>query len=117
MIEGFFDRRRELVALGVLLVDARLGPTDLDRAMREWLDEKGIPFVVAASKMDKIGGDGRLGLAGVLEDWLHAAGACRGFVLTSAKTGLGIRETWRHLDGALADRRSGVKGEGWISVS
>jgi transcription termination factor Rho len=38
MIEGFLQRRRDDIALAVLLVDARHDPTGLDRTMGQWLE-------------------------------------------------------------------------------
>lgn len=40
--------------LVVLIVDARHQPTKLDRQMVEWMVDHGIPFLVAATKIDKV---------------------------------------------------------------
>jgi len=117
MIEGFLDRRRERILLGILVVDARLGATDLDRTMQEWLATNRIPFLVVATKSDKLSGSERTVAVRVLESWLKAVGACRGSVLASAKTRLGIREIWRHLDGAFVGERSRIKVMGWTSAN
>jgi GTP-binding protein len=96
MVEGVLQRRRERIAMGVLLVDARHPPTDLDRTMRDWLEDRGLRYVVAVTKADKLSGNGR-GAA------LREATATLGGepVLASAVSGLGIREIWARLDAAL----------------
>ena len=43
----------------MLVVDARQGPTELDRAMRDWLVGERIAFLAAATKADKLSGNGR----------------------------------------------------------
>jgi len=115
MVEGFLERWEGSIALAVLLVDARLGPTDLDRTMDEWLRAKGMPRVVAATKADKISGNARGTLLRALGEWLHAGPSPAGesALLVSARSGLGIRDLWRHLEQALAGARD--KGDGWTS--
>ncbi len=40
--------------LVLLIIDARIPPTDLDADMAAWLQDNGIPFVVITNKMDKL---------------------------------------------------------------
>lgn len=96
MVEGMLERRRERIVSGVLLVDARHPPTDLDRTMRDWLEDRGLAYVVAVTKADKLSGNGRTGA-------LQAARKALGGepILASAVTGLGVREIWARLDAAL----------------
>jgi len=101
MVEGFLERSRERVALAILLVDARHGATPLDRIMRDWLESSGVRYLVAATKSDKLSGSSRAEARRALERELAGSTLSEGAVLTSARTGLGIREIWRHLDGAL----------------
>ena len=96
MIEGVLARRRERIVLGVLLVDARHPPTDLDRAMGSWLKERELPYVVAVTKADKLSGNGR---AAARQGVASALGGEP--ILASAVTGLGVREIWTRLDTAL----------------
>jgi GTP-binding protein len=105
MIEGVLQRRRERIASGVLLVDARHVPTQLDRTMREWLREYGLDPVIAVTKVDKLSGNGR-------EAARRAAAEALGGepILASAVTGQGIREIWARLDLAL-------RGRTWTSES
>lgn len=53
MIRDYLWRTEEL-ALVVLIIDARIGPTDLDRDTIEYLQSGGIPFVMVANKIDKL---------------------------------------------------------------
>jgi GTP-binding protein len=96
MIEGVLERRRDRIAMGVLLVDARHPPTELDRVMRDWLEERRLRYLVAVTKADKLSGNGR---AAALRAAREALGGEP--ILASATTGLGIREIWTRLDAAL----------------
>ena len=53
MIEEFFHTRRQ-IALAVQIVDARLGPTELDNTMMGWLDFYKVPFLLILTKADKL---------------------------------------------------------------
>ncbi len=53
MIEKYFYTRENL-KLVILLVDSRHEPTKLDIMMKEWLDSLGIPYIVVATKADKL---------------------------------------------------------------
>jgi GTP-binding protein len=56
MVEKYLASRSNLV-LCVLITDARHKPTDLDLQMIEWLRAKAKPFIIAATKADKLGGN------------------------------------------------------------
>lgn len=51
--ERYLGKRQEL-ALGILLVDARRTPSDDDRAVLAALYDMGVPLVVVATKVDKL---------------------------------------------------------------
>ncbi|WP_457569027.1 ribosome biogenesis GTP-binding protein YihA/YsxC [Desulfurobacterium sp.] len=53
LIESYLTDRDKLKGV-FLLVDAKVGPTDKDVMMREWLDYYGIPYCVVATKIDKL---------------------------------------------------------------
>lgn len=53
MIEGYLTSRESLRGV-VSLVDAEVGPTDLDLQMMEWLESQSIPFMTVATKADKV---------------------------------------------------------------
>lgn len=53
MIERYLTGRQPL-RLVVLLLDIRRNPTDLDLQMQEWLDHYEIPYLLVATKADKL---------------------------------------------------------------
>lgn len=116
MVDGFLERRREHIALAVLLLDARREPSELDGVMKDWLEAKGVPHVVAVVKTDKLAGNARAVAARTLERWLAAPRQPAPGLLVSAHTGVGIRELWTHLDRALAKKDPSDRGERWTSV-
>jgi len=101
MIDGFLKRRRERIALAVLLLDARHDPTDQDAQLRDWLVAKRIRFLAVATKSDKLSGNGLARMKRVFRDRFGNEGVSEAPVMASAKTGRGIKEIWRHLDEAL----------------
>ena len=90
LIESYLLSRGAL-ELSVLLVDARRGWMEMDVELREWLEAHGRPYVVAVTKVDKLGSQKekhqsrqalREGYAGELLE-------------CSAVTGRGVREIWQ----------------------
>ncbi len=53
LIESYLKERNTLKGV-FLLVDSRVGPTEKDRQMKDWLDFFGIPYVIVATKVDKL---------------------------------------------------------------
>ncbi len=53
LIEDYFHQRRDNIALVLVLVDAKVGPTPDDAAMVEWLEYLGLPYAVVLTKTDK----------------------------------------------------------------
>lgn len=86
MTEGYLENRGELCAV-VQLVDARHGPTELDRMMIDWLRDSQKPFLLVFTKADKLS---RSKLNGALNR-IEASGefAEIAFVPFSAPTGQG----------------------------
>lgn len=56
LVDGYFTSNPniDLLRLVVQLVDSRHGLTDDDRSMVEFLNETGIPYIVVATKTDKL---------------------------------------------------------------
>jgi GTP-binding protein len=105
MVEGFLNRRRDAIALAVVLVDARHEPSDLDRTMLTWLVDRDIPCIVTGVKADKLSGNDRAKAAAALRrTFPTAAGGVPPF-LVSAVTGLGLKDVWRQVDAAIAAHR------------
>lgn len=101
MVEGVMERRRRRIALAVLVVDARRPPTEMDLAMREWLESKRVPYVVAATKSDKLSAAERKQASQWLAQAFGSAAAAGAPPVLVSETGTGIRELWNVLDSAL----------------
>ena len=56
MIEQYLAARPNLV-LSILISDLRHEPTRLDLQMKEWLSSRGKPFIIVATKADKLSGN------------------------------------------------------------
>ena len=52
-IKKYLENRKNLMCLFVLL-DSRLKPQKIDMEFMQWLGEKGIPFVMCFTKLDKL---------------------------------------------------------------
>jgi len=53
MLDNYFQNRQNL-GLVILLVDSRHKPSQLDVVMKQYLESLGIPYIVVATKMDKL---------------------------------------------------------------
>lgn len=53
MVEGYLVGRKSLCMV-YLLVDAEVGPTDLDHQMLDWLGTNNLPYRIVATKCDKV---------------------------------------------------------------
>jgi GTP-binding protein len=96
LIESYLLRRRAL-KLSVILLDARRGWMEKDLELRDWLEAHQRPYMVAATKYDKLGSQRekhqsgqalRNGYAGELLE-------------CSAVTGRGVRELWQAISKIL----------------
>jgi GTP-binding protein len=58
LIENYLAERKQLV-LSILVVDARHEPSPLDLQMKSWLQHFGIPYLVVATKVDKLSANDR----------------------------------------------------------
>jgi len=86
---------RAPLALGVLLVDLRHDPTDGDETMRDWLEHEEVPYVVAATKADKLGrGEAERRRRAIENGFGRTA---RRVFAVSAETRAGIDELWKTL--------------------
>jgi GTP-binding protein len=81
---------RDSLKLCVLLLDARRGWMDKDRQLREWLEHQGRPYIVVATKIDKLTQSERQrGLAAIRKE------SGGDIFPVSAPTGRGVRELWQ----------------------
>lgn len=102
MIEGYLDGRRS-IRMVFALVDAKVGPTELDLAMLRWLRSRALPFRVVAAKADQVKASRSLKQRCAVAQALSLPPAELAWV--SAKDGQGMRalnaEAW-----ALLERRT-----------
>jgi GTP-binding protein len=95
---------REALAVCVFLVDARHEPQPGDLTLREFLDQEGLPYVLVATKADKLGRGERARRIAALRKGLGARALAVAAV--SAETGDGIDDLWRTLRRAAAQPRT-----------
>ena len=99
MVEKYLATRANLV-LSILITDSRHGPTELDLLMKEWLEARGKPFIIIATKADKLSSN-------QLRASLVRASAVLGsneLVAYSAVTGSGGARLWKEITTRIADR-------------
>jgi GTP-binding protein len=94
---------RDALALCVFLVDARHEPMEGDEMLRAWLEDRRLPYVLAANKADKLGRGEQARRVSALRKW---AGPCgRDVIAVSARDGMGIDSLWAVIRGAAAQQR------------
>jgi GTP-binding protein len=91
--------RRSALALCVFLVDARHEPMEGDLRLREYLEHQDLPYVVAATKCDKLGRSESLRRREALRKGL-GRGALD-VLAVSGTTGEGVDQLWRTIRAAL----------------
>lgn len=103
MIEKYLATRPNLV-LSILITDLRHEPSKLDLLMRDWLIGKGRPFVIVATKADKLSSNQR-------RTNLSRASAVLGkenpIIAYSAITRSGADRIWKEITTRVADFGSG----------
>jgi len=99
MIEKYLATRPNLM-LSILITDLRHEPSTLDLLMRDWLIEKGRPFVIVATKADKLSSNQR-------RTNLSRASAVLGnenpIIAYSAVTRSGADRIWKEITTRVAD--------------
>lgn len=105
MVEKYLATRPELV-LSIAITDSRHEPTPLDLMMREWLVKRGRPFIIVATKADKLSGN-RLRVS------LNRASEVLGtneIIPYSAVTRRGADRIWKEITRALSLHRDSLPG-------
>jgi GTP-binding protein len=98
LVEGYL-RERTLLRLALLLQDVRREVSDDERLLVAWLAERGIPVLVALTKLDKVGRGARAAArAGAARELGLSADRVIG---TSALAGEGFDDLWRAIDREL----------------
>jgi GTP-binding protein len=89
---------REPLRLCVFIVDARHEPTERDATLRQWLDHNGLPYVIAANKIDALPrGQAKQREAALARGLGRDAAAV---LPVSAERGTGIETLWNTIRGA-----------------
>ncbi len=100
---------RESLILCVFLVDSRHEVTEGDSTLKTWLDHHRLPYVVAATKADKLGRGERKQRLAVLAR--EVGGGARAVLAVSARTGDGIHDLQKTIRAACpAPRDPGGAG-------
>ncbi len=89
LIERYLLERQQL-RLVVMVLDSRRGWMKADLAMRDWLDSQGRPYLVAATKIDKL--NQKEYVHGMRSIQKETSGEAVPF---SAEDGRGTRELWQ----------------------
>ncbi|MCC6452335.1 MAG: YihA family ribosome biogenesis GTP-binding protein [Acidobacteria bacterium] len=98
MAEDYLTQR-ETLALCVHLVDSRHEPTALDKQLNEWLVVNERPFVVAATKADKLSANELSKSLKTIRKMFEGAE----IIAFSAETGRGRDDLWATIGRATAD--------------
>jgi len=85
---------RDTLSLCVCLVDSNVPPQPRDKQLLDWLRHVGRPFVVVATKTDRLSGNERTRNMAALRKGLELDE----IVPVSAKTAAGIRELWARIE-------------------
>ena len=101
LVEAYLNRPAP-GKLAILIVDSRHAPFPLDLMMRAWLEDRGMPYRVVATKSDKLSRDG---LARNLREHLKQWSRPDLLIPCSALTRAGIPQIWRAIDGMLNEAK------------
>jgi GTP-binding protein len=97
LIEHYLTKR-ETLKLSCLILDARRGWTDKDLDLKQWLEAHGRPYLVIATKMDKLKqSEVERGLRAIRQEGVEP-------LPFSAVTGRGVREIWQTITTQLQPR-------------
>lgn len=103
-IEPYLAERPSL-ALCLCLVDSNIPPQPSDAQLTEFLRSIGRPYLVVATKADRLSGNGRTKARQTLSRALEA----ENLLLCSAKTGLGMKELWSEIHRVAAEATEAMK--------
>jgi GTP-binding protein len=97
LIEPYLKERAPL-ALCLVLIDSNIPPQDTDLQLMDFLRAAGRPFVVVATKSDRLSGNQLTASVETLSRTLHAPR----LLLYSAKTGAGRDQLWQEIRAAAS---------------
>lgn len=96
-LSKYIEQRHNL-ALVVLLVDMRHKPQTIDLQAQEWLEHLNIPYIVVATKADKLNQKDKSKQTKVLKEAYKNA---TDFIIFSTEKRLGIKEFWQFIDESI----------------
>lgn len=100
LIDSYLSKR-DTLEMAVLLLDARRGWMEPDLELKEWLEFRKLPYVVVATKTDKLNRKEETnGLAA-----MRAQSPERPLLPFSALTGRGVREIWQAISKTRTHRQ------------
>lgn len=100
MVEKYLATRPNLM-LSILITDSRHEPTQLDLLMREWLEARGKPFIIVATKADKLSSNQ---LRANLSRGSAVFGKEKEIIAYSAVTRRGADRIWKTITAQLSDQ-------------
>jgi GTP-binding protein len=92
-------KQRSCLALCLALIDISVPPQDSDKQLLEFLNSSGRPFVIVATKSDRLSGN-------QLRNALHLSAQTLPGTMTvpfSAKTGAGKEQIWQQIKMAIGE--------------
>jgi GTP-binding protein len=101
MVEKYLATRKNLV-LSIAITDSRHNPTKLDLMMKEWLEARQKPFIVVATKADKLSSN-------QLNKQMKQIGPQMGegrVIPYSAITRRGAERIWREIASRMTEKKS-----------
>ena len=101
MVTSYLAKRKQLV-LSIHIVDSRHEPTKLDLQLHEWLEHSAKPWLIVATKSDKLSNNELKESLGRVKRVFSTDRV----VAYSAKNGRGGGELWRGVENALNDFNS-----------
>ena len=94
----YLDKRDQL-ALSIHLIDARHEPTTKDLQLHEWLTHNGKPYIIVATKADKVSNNQLTRNIAAAKKSLSTSNV----IAYSSVTGRGANEVWRALSKAIKE--------------
>jgi GTP-binding protein len=98
LAEAYYDRRRTLKGT-VWVYDLRRDPDSLDFQMRDWLESKGKPYLLALTKCDRLGRGEWERRRRALSEGLELDP--ERFLLFSSKTREGLKKLWHWIENGV----------------
>lgn len=98
LTDGYFTNNKniDLLKLTICLVDSRIGPTKDDVAMMEYLVAAEQPFIIVATKADKLNATEKRKIFEILENTEICSNA-DAVILYSSVNGLGREDLWNEI--------------------